>query len=36
MDNEENIQGNPKAVNDAVLGSESDDFFSLLTKALMV
>ena len=30
MNNEENMQGNPKAVDDAVLGSESDDFFSAL------
>jgi hypothetical protein len=34
MDNEENIQGNPKAVNDAVLGSESDDFFSALDESV--
>ena len=27
---EENTQGNPKAVDDAVLGSESDDFFTAL------
>ena len=27
---EDNTQGNPKAVDDAVLGSESDDFFSAL------
>ena len=30
MNNEENVQGNPKAVDDAVLGSEGDDFFSAL------
>jgi len=30
MNNEENIQGNPKAVDNAVLGSEGDDFFSAL------
>ena len=30
MNNEENIQGNPEAVDNAVLGSESDDFFSAL------
>ena len=27
---EDNTQGNPKAVDDAVLGSESDDFFAAL------
>ena len=30
MNNEENTQGNPEAVDDAVLGSEGDDFFSAL------
>ena len=30
MNNEENAQGNPEAVDNAVLGSESDDFFSAL------
>jgi len=30
MNNEENIQGNPEAVDNAVLGSEGDDFFSAL------
>ena len=30
MNNEENIQGNPEAVNNAVFGSDSDDFFSAL------
>tara|TARA_R100000808_G_C2140589_1_gene148413 strand:- start:282 stop:1187 length:906 start_codon:yes stop_codon:yes gene_type:complete len=30
MNNEENTQGNPEAVDNAVLGSESDDFFSAL------
>jgi len=30
MNNEENIQGNPKAVEDSVFGSDSDDFFSAL------
>jgi len=30
MNNEENVQGNPEAVDNAVLGSESDDFFSAL------
>lgn len=30
MNNEENIQGNPKAVEDGVFGSDSDDFFSAL------
>ena len=30
MNNEENTQGNPEAVDNAVLGSDSDDFFSAL------
>lgn len=30
MNNEESAQGNPKAVDDSVFGSESDDFFSAL------
>ena len=30
MNNEENIQGNPKVVDDTILGSEGDDFFSAL------
>ena len=30
MNNEENVQGNPEAVDNAVLGSEGDDFFSAL------
>ena len=30
MNNEENIQGNPKAIEDSVFGSDSDDFFSAL------
>ena len=30
MDNEDNTQGNPEAVDNAVLGSEGDDFFSAL------
>ena len=30
MNNEESIQGNPETVDNAVLGSESDDFFSAL------
>ena len=30
MNNEENTQGNPKAIDDSVFGSESDDFFSAL------
>tara|TARA_R110000824_G_scaffold101687_2_gene241518 strand:+ start:2373 stop:3278 length:906 start_codon:yes stop_codon:yes gene_type:complete len=30
MNNEENTQGNPEAVDNAVLGSESEDFFSAL------
>ena len=30
MNNEENTQGNPETVEDAVLGSDSDDFFSAL------
>jgi hypothetical protein len=30
MNNEENVQGNPKSVDDSVFGSDSDDFFSAL------
>ena len=30
MNNEENVQGNPKSVDDSVFGSNSDDFFSAL------
>ena len=32
MNNEDNTQGNPETVDNAVLGSESDDFFSALDK----
>ena len=30
MNNEDNTQGNPEAVDNAVLGSEGEDFFSAL------
>ena len=34
MNNEENTQGNPKAVDDGVFGSDSDDFFSALDESV--
>ena len=34
MNKEENTQGNPKAVDDGVFGSDSDDFFSALDESV--